>query len=315
MIESFSFADLARRVANIVRLGKISEVKGAQVKVAIGKVTTNWFPVLSIAGDTNCWLPITVGEQVLVIAPYGEMSQAVVLRSIHYNDFTAPEDKESVSFTSKSDIKASSEGKLEALFTNGFEFSSNDLSIKISDGQIQLSSGNASIIISNDEITLASGSASVSIASNGIQLSCGSSNINSTVCTSGSSANLITIPVCGSNAPTSISVPSLKYNALTNSSTSIFGNIALSCSSLRSEMTKSIRRSILADINKSTIFKTSVSLFVDSPLEIAGEPDVLPVSQPVRMLNIPAITNVHTNTAFMRFIVKPPEIDVFTIID
>ena len=195
MIESFSFADLARRVANLVRLGKVVEIKGAQVKVAIGKVTTNWLPVLSMAGDTNCWIPITVGEQVTVISPYGEMSQAVVLRSIHYNNFVAPEDKESVSFASKSDVKAKSDGKLEAVFAEGFKFNSGDLSIKIADGQITLQSGSASVTVSNDAITLASGSASISLNSGGILLSCGSSNIDvSNSCISLLSSSIFTMP-------------------------------------------------------------------------------------------------------------------------
>jgi hypothetical protein len=39
--ESFAFSDLCRRVANLIRIGKIAEIDGAQVKVVIGKVKTN----------------------------------------------------------------------------------------------------------------------------------------------------------------------------------------------------------------------------------------------------------------------------------
>lgn len=178
MIESFSFSDLSRRVANLIRLGKIAEVKDSQVKVSIGKVITNWLPVLSMAGDTSCWIPISVGEQVMVISPYGEMSQAVVLRSINYNSFPAPEDKKAISLVSKSDVKANSEGKLEALFKDGMSFKVGDLSLKIADREIKLISGNASITASNDQIAIASGSANIILSSSGIQLSCGSSTID-----------------------------------------------------------------------------------------------------------------------------------------
>jgi phage baseplate assembly protein V len=84
MNESFAFSDLCRRVANLIRIGKIAEVDSAQVKVQIGKVKTNWLPIVSMAGDTNIWVPITVGEQVAVVSPYGEMAQSFVIRSIHY---------------------------------------------------------------------------------------------------------------------------------------------------------------------------------------------------------------------------------------
>lgn len=178
MIESFSFSDLSRRVANLVRIGKIAEVKEAQVKVSIGKVTTNWLPIFSTAGNTNCWIPISVGEQVMVISPYGEISQAVVLRSIHYNNFVSPEDKNAVSFDSKADVKANSERKLEAIFKEGISFKVGDLSLKIADGEINLSSGNTSIAAENDQITINSGSTNITLSASGIQLSCGSSSID-----------------------------------------------------------------------------------------------------------------------------------------
>jgi hypothetical protein len=83
MNESFAFSDLFRRVANLIRIGKIAEANGAQVKVQIGKVKTNWLPIVSTAGDTNCWIPNTAGEQVAVISPYGKIAQSFVIRSIH----------------------------------------------------------------------------------------------------------------------------------------------------------------------------------------------------------------------------------------
>jgi phage baseplate assembly protein V len=194
MNESFAFSDLCRRVANLIRIGKIAEVNGAQVKVQIGKVKTNWLPIISMAGDINIWIPLTVGEQVAVISPYGEMAQSFVIRSIHYNKYTAPEKKDIISMQTKSDVKAASDGKLEALFKNGFELKTNDAyvyvqgdnvkaksgnaEISIVDGKISCNSGNSSIISENDQITLTAGSASIILSSDGIQLSCGGSTID-----------------------------------------------------------------------------------------------------------------------------------------
>jgi phage baseplate assembly protein V len=194
MNESFAFSDLCRRVANLIRIGKIAEVDSAQVKVQIGKVKTNWLPIVSMASDTNIWIPITVGEQVAVVSPYGEMAQSFVIRSIHYNKYTAPEKKDIISMQTKSDVKAESEGKLEALFKNGFELKVDDTyiyvygdnvkvksgnaEIAVTDGRISCNSGSSSLISENDKITLNAGGANITLSSSGIQLNCGSSSID-----------------------------------------------------------------------------------------------------------------------------------------
>jgi phage baseplate assembly protein gpV len=161
MNESFAFSDLCRRVANLIRIGKIAEVNGAQVKVQIGKVKTNWLPIVSMVGDTNIWIPITVGEQVAVISPYGEMAQSFVIRSLHYNKYAAPENKGAISLKTKTDVKAESEGKLEALFKNGFELKSGDTYIYVYENSAKVKHKNTEISVSD-----------------GIQLSCGGSTID-----------------------------------------------------------------------------------------------------------------------------------------
>jgi phage baseplate assembly protein gpV len=194
MNESFAFSDLCRRVANLIRIGKIAEVDGAQVKVQIGEVKTNWLPIVSMAGDTSVWIPITVGEVVSVISPYGEMAQSFVIRSLHYNKYAAPENKNDISLKSKSDVKAESEGKFEGEFKNGFELKVNDTyicvyddsakvkhkntEISVSDNKISCNSGGGSGIYENDRIALSVGNSSITLSSAGIQLSCGGSTID-----------------------------------------------------------------------------------------------------------------------------------------
>jgi phage baseplate assembly protein V len=214
MNESFAFSDLCRRVANLIRIGKIAEVDGARVKVQIGKVKTNWLPIISTAGDTNVWIPITVGEQVAVVSPYGEMAQSFVIRSIHYNKYAVPEKKDIISMQTKSDVKAESNGKLEALFKEGFELKANDTyvyvqgnnvkaksgnaEITVADGKISCNSGGSSIISENDQITLTAGGASITLSSDGIRLNCGSSTMDiSSANISLNSSNISTTPpVC-----------------------------------------------------------------------------------------------------------------------
>jgi phage baseplate assembly protein V len=194
MNESFAFSDLCRRVANLIRIGKIAEADGAQVKVQIGKVKTNWLPIVSMAGDTNVWIPITVGEQVAVVSPYGEMAQSFVIRSIHYNKYAAPEKKDIISMQTKSDVKAESDGKFEALFKNGFELKTDDTCIYVQGDNVKVKSGNAEITVTGDKIscnsggssiisednkiTLNAGGSSITLSSSGVQLSCGGSTID-----------------------------------------------------------------------------------------------------------------------------------------
>jgi phage baseplate assembly protein V len=175
---SYAFSDLCRRVANLIRIGKIVEIDGAQVKVQIGKVKTNWLPIISTAGDTDVWIPISEGEQVAVISPYGEMAQSFVIRSIHYSKYVAPENKNDISLKTKSDVKAESEGKLEALFKNGFELKANDTYIYVYDSNVKVKTGNAEILASDGGITLSTRSASITLSSSGIQLKCGASTID-----------------------------------------------------------------------------------------------------------------------------------------
>ena len=178
MIESFAFSEVVRKLANLIRIGKIAEIDGAQVKVQIGRVTTGWLPIVSTAGETTAWTPISKGEQVVVFSPYGESAQAFVLRSIHYNSFSAPNDKNSVLLKTKSDIKVEGNQKFSASTKNGFEFSTGNANLKISDGKIEISSGDTCINMSCDSISLSNGNANVQISSSGIQLNCGSSSID-----------------------------------------------------------------------------------------------------------------------------------------
>jgi phage baseplate assembly protein V len=178
MNESFAFSDLFRRVANLIRIGKIAEADGARVKVQIGKVKTNWLPIVSMAGDTNIWIPITVGEQLAVISPYGEMAQSFVIRSLHYNKYAAPENKDVISLKTKANVKAESEGKLEALFKNGVELKTEDTYIYVYNNNVNVKSGNAEVSVANGQITLNAGGASITLSSSGIQLSFGSSTID-----------------------------------------------------------------------------------------------------------------------------------------
>lgn len=77
--------DIDRRLANIVRIGTISELDeaNARVKVDLGDHTTDWLPwSAAAAGGDRTWTTPDVGEQVTLFAPSGELADAVVGMSI-----------------------------------------------------------------------------------------------------------------------------------------------------------------------------------------------------------------------------------------
>lgn len=96
-MESFSFSELDRKLANLIRLGTIKEAdyKKARVRIQIGKILTDWLPwVTSRAGQDRNWSAPSVGEQVVLLSPSGEMAQGVVIPAIYQNKHPAPSDKE-----------------------------------------------------------------------------------------------------------------------------------------------------------------------------------------------------------------------------
>lgn len=77
----FHFAELERRLANVVRVGTIQAVENGKVRVRIGTdpegkpVLTPWLPWTERAGRIKTWMPPSAGEQVRVISPSGDVAQ------------------------------------------------------------------------------------------------------------------------------------------------------------------------------------------------------------------------------------------------
>lgn len=85
--------DLARRLSNLLRPGTVEAIDhaAARVRIRTGEVITDWLPWLTPrAGTTATWCPPTVGEQVLLLAPSGELAAALVLPALYSNAHPAP---------------------------------------------------------------------------------------------------------------------------------------------------------------------------------------------------------------------------------
>lgn len=87
-------ADLARRVANMIRTGRVADVDhaGPRVRVQSGDLLTEWLPWQTRrAGNTRTWDPPTIGEQVMILSPSGEPAAGMVIPALYCQDHPAPD--------------------------------------------------------------------------------------------------------------------------------------------------------------------------------------------------------------------------------
>ena len=82
-------ADSDRLIGSLLRVGTVQSVdlEAGKVIVAMGEQTTPPIDWLMPVGDTTIWIPPTVGQQVLVIAPEGDIEQAMVLNGLPSSAF------------------------------------------------------------------------------------------------------------------------------------------------------------------------------------------------------------------------------------
>lgn len=81
-----------RQVSRVVSFGIVSEVKGAMVRVAVGRNFTPLVPFMALrAGAVRVYSPPCVGEQVVVFSPGGDFEGAVAGPSLFCDSFPAPD--------------------------------------------------------------------------------------------------------------------------------------------------------------------------------------------------------------------------------
>lgn len=87
------FADLNRRIENLIRTGTVSAVDYDQrrVRVRSGGLESHWLPWLTArAGATRTWSPPDVGEQVVLLCPSGDPAVGIALTGLYSDQFDAP---------------------------------------------------------------------------------------------------------------------------------------------------------------------------------------------------------------------------------
>ena len=94
-------SNLSRLLQNLIRLGTIAQVEGAKARVQLGpKLTTEWLNwITQRAGSTCAWSAPTVGEQVIVFSPGGDLTRGIILPALYSQEFDAPETSDTIHTT------------------------------------------------------------------------------------------------------------------------------------------------------------------------------------------------------------------------
>lgn len=85
--------ELYRLLHNLVRIGTVSDVdhERQRVRVVTSGNVTDWIRWGEArAGDARTWWPLSVGEQVLIVAPGGDLATAVVACRLYSAAHPAP---------------------------------------------------------------------------------------------------------------------------------------------------------------------------------------------------------------------------------
>lgn len=136
-MHGFAQAETERVLANLVRVGVVSELDAANARVrcTVGGLTTDWIPWLAMrAGATRTWSAPRAGEQVLILSPYGDGAQAVALPAIYRDDYPAPatsQDVEQVTFPDGSVVK--------------FDSSAHALTVNVGTGSVTVNCATATV--------------------------------------------------------------------------------------------------------------------------------------------------------------------------
>lgn len=79
------YAELARLIENLIRIGTIADVDlvKARVRVQTGDLLTGWLPWQAArAGADREWDPPTIDEQVLLLSPSGQLANGVAITGL-----------------------------------------------------------------------------------------------------------------------------------------------------------------------------------------------------------------------------------------
>lgn len=160
--------DLERRASDVIKPGRVVEANYAQqpylVRVGIGDpdepehyFITGWLPVM--AGRSDEWNPLKMGEAVMVLSEAGEIQNGVVLPgALHNTDHQSPGNRGDLyrkRFPDGSVIEYDeAAGGMKLTAATKFEAIVGGASITVTNGQIVLTAGGATITIGSGGVAV-----------------------------------------------------------------------------------------------------------------------------------------------------------------
>ncbi len=151
--EGFELLELARRLANVVREGTVAELDAENYRVRVAYDTDeDGQPILTApipwltarAGPDSTWWAPEEGEQVVLLAPSGELTQAMALPALYSDERPAPAD------TADKRVSRHSDGAV-------FEYDRENHRWRVTlpdDGEIVMTINNTRLTLEADGMTL-----------------------------------------------------------------------------------------------------------------------------------------------------------------
>jgi phage baseplate assembly protein V len=91
LLKQQGIADLARLIANLIRIGNVEEVEGNRARVRMGDVLTDWLTRTDAsASEDSQHTPLHVGEQVVLVSQGGDLRLGVIIGRLPSNKYPRP---------------------------------------------------------------------------------------------------------------------------------------------------------------------------------------------------------------------------------
>lgn len=161
-------AEIIRLLSSLVLVGEVAELdeEGAHVRVDADGMRTDWIPwgERRAGAGVRTWCPPEVGEQVVMVCPYGDPSQGVIVASIYQDAYAAPANAKTIHRTTYADGTV-----IE------YDRATHALKVDVGSGSVTINCATASVVAS-ESVTVECESASVT-ASDDVAVECASATV------------------------------------------------------------------------------------------------------------------------------------------
>jgi phage baseplate assembly protein V len=152
-VNGWGLGEIERRLASMVKVGVISAVDhaGKKIRVEAGGMNSAWLPWPVDQGrNFKRWRPLRAGQQVVMVAPSGELAQASVIGMLYSSSLDAPDTNPDLDLV---------------LFEDGTRCQYDSAA-----HQLDVDLGTSSLTMNRDSITLESNGSTIEMDAAGIRL-------------------------------------------------------------------------------------------------------------------------------------------------